>query len=60
MYANGDKQYLDTYGMVQRHRRVLNQSITISGSDNAASYGPIEIQSGTTVTIGSGGTWNIL
>jgi hypothetical protein len=58
--VNDDKQYLDSYGIVKRNRNTIAEDVTISGSDNAASYGPITIQSGSTVTISSGGVWNIL
>ena len=60
LYVNDDKQYLDSYGIVKRNRNTIAENITIGGSDNAASYGPITIQSGSTVTISSGGVWNIL
>ncbi|CAR63343.1 tailfiber like protein [Synechococcus phage S-RSM4] len=58
--VRGDAQYLDSYGIVKRNRNTISEDITIGGSDNAASYGPITIQSGSTVTISSGGVWNIL
>jgi hypothetical protein len=58
--VNDDKQYLDSYGIVKRNRNTIAEDVTIGGSDNAASYGPITIQSGSTVTISSGGVWNIL
>ena len=58
--VNGDAQYLDTYGIVKRNRNSISQNLTIGGADNAASYGPVSIASGYTVTISSGGVWNIL
>ena len=58
--VNDDKQYLDTYGVIKRNRNTIAESITIGGSDNASSVGPITIASGHTVTISSGGVWNIL
>ena len=60
MYANGDKQYVDTYGIIKRNRKTISENVTIASSDNAASIGPLEIQSGTTITISSGGVWSIL
>ena len=60
LYVNDDKQYLDTYGVIKRNRNTIAESITIGGSDNASSVGPITIASGHTVTISSGGVWNIL
>ena len=58
--VNGDAQYLDSYGIVKRNRNSISQNLTIGGGDNAASYGPVAIASGYTVTISSGGVWNIL
>jgi len=58
--VNADAQYLDTYGVVKRNRNSISENLTIGGADNAASYGPITIASGYTVTISSGGVWNIL
>ena len=58
--VNGDAQYLDTYGIVKRNRNSISQNLTIGGADNAASYGPVAVASGYTVTISSGGVWNIL
>ncbi len=58
--VNQDAQYLDSYGVIKRNRNSIAEDITIGGSDNAASYGPITIASGKTVTISSGGVWNIL
>ena len=58
--VNADAQYLDSYGVVKRNRNSISENLTIGGADNAASYGPITISSGYTVTISSGGVWNIL
>ena len=58
--VNGDEQILDTYGVIKRNRNSISENITIGGSDNAASFGPIQISSGYTVTISSGGVWNVL
>jgi hypothetical protein len=58
--VEGDAQYLDSYGVVKRNRNSISENLTIGGADNAASYGPITIASGYTVTISSGGVWNIL
>jgi len=58
--VEGDAQYLDSYGVVKRNRNSIAENLTIGGADNAASYGPITIASGYTVTISSGGVWNIL
>ena len=60
LYANGDKQWLDTYGVIRVNRKSITENVTISASDNAVSAGPITIGSGYTVTIQEGGVWNII
>ena len=40
--------------------QTVTQSYTITNGKNAGSFGPIEIQSGATVTIGAGETWTIV
>ena len=40
--------------------QIVTQNYTISNGHNAGSFGPIEIQSGVTVTVGSGETWTVV
>jgi len=40
--------------------QTVTQNYTITNGKNAGSFGPIEIQSGATVTIGAGETWTIV
>ena len=40
--------------------QTITQDYTISNSKNAGSFGPITIQSGVTVTVGSGETWTVV
>ena len=40
--------------------QTVTQSYTITNGKNAGSFGPIEIQSGATVTVGAGETWTIV
>ena len=40
--------------------QTVTQDYTITNGKNAGSFGPIEIQSGATVTIGAGETWTIV
>ena len=40
--------------------QTVTQSYTITDGKNAGSFGPIDIQSGSTVTIGSGETWTVV
>ena len=40
--------------------QTVTQSYTITNGQNAGSFGPITIQSGVTVTVGSGETWTVV
>ena len=40
--------------------QTVTQSYTITNGKNAGSFGPIEIQSGATVTVGAGESWTIV
>jgi hypothetical protein len=58
--ADGDKQYIDRYGVVKRNRNTLADSLTINNGDSCGSFGPITINNGVTVQIAPGGAWVIL
>jgi hypothetical protein len=58
--ATGDKQWIDSYGIFKRNRQTVSENVTVANGDNCMSAGPITIQSGTTVTISSGGYWSIV
>jgi hypothetical protein len=58
--ASGDKQYLDSYGIIKRNRQNIGESITINNGDSCGSFGPITINSGVTIQVASGGAWVIL
>ena len=57
--ANGDKQWIDTYGIIKRNRNNISENISINNGDNCQSIGPITINNGYTITINSGGYWSI-
>jgi len=40
--------------------QTVTQNYTITNGKNAGSFGPIAIQSGVTVTVGSGETWTVV
>jgi len=51
--GNGDQIFWE-------NDKTVTGNYTITNNKNAGSFGPIEIQSGVTVTIGSGETWTIV
>ena len=60
LYANNDRQWLDSYGVVKANRQSINENMTIPTSMNACSYGPLTVNSGRTIYIGNGATWTVL
>ena len=58
--VNGDKQYIDKYGILKRNRATISDNVTVSSSDRCMSAGPIEVGNGVTVTISNGGVWTIV
>ena len=51
---------IDNSGPLYYNERTINQNITVAGTDNVLSAGPIIIGDGYTVTIQDGGEWAIV
>ena len=60
LYANGDKQWLDTYGVFKANRNTIAENITVPANTNCMSAGPITINNNTTITIADGASWSIV
>jgi len=60
LYANGDKQWLDSYGVFKANRNTIGESISIPQNTNCMSAGPITINNGSTITIADGASWSIV
>ena len=58
--SNGDKQWIDTYGVFKRNRTTVAENITVQNGDNCMSAGPITINNNQVVTINNGGSWSIV
>ena len=56
--ANGDKQWVDSYGVIKTNRSTITEDVTIPTGTNGLSTGPISISSGNTVTVN--GEWVIV
>jgi hypothetical protein len=56
--ANGDKQWVDSYGVIKTNRDSISENITIPEDTNGLSAGPITIQVGSEVTVN--GEWVIV
>jgi len=56
--ANGDKQWVDSYGVIKTNRDTITENITIPSGTNGLSAGPITIAAGFEVTVN--GDWAIV
>jgi len=58
--ANGDKQWVDSYGVIKTNRNSISENVTIPSGTNGVSAGPVTINSGYEVTVSSGAEWVIV
>ena len=56
--ANGDAQWLDTFGVIKANRNTISEDVTIPSDTNGLSSGPITIADGNTITVN--GEWAIV
>ena len=56
--ANGDKQWVDSYGVIKTNRTTISEDVTIPADTNGISSGPIVIAEGNEVTVN--GEWVIV
>ena len=56
--ANGDKQQVDSYGVIKTNRSTIDEDVTIPAGTNGLSTGVVSISSGQTVTVN--GEWTIV
>ena len=56
--ANGDNQWLDTYGVIKSNRDEIAENVTIPLGTNGLSPGPITVTQGFTVDVQ--GEWVIV
>ena len=60
LYANGVKQWIDSYGIFKANSNTVSENVTIPANVNCVSAGPITIANGYTVTINNSGNWAIV
>ena len=56
--ANGDKQWVDSYGVIKTNRDTISENIILPAGTNGLSVGPITISDGYQVTLN--GDWAIV
>jgi hypothetical protein len=60
LYANGDRQWLDSFGVFKANRNTVAENVTIPANTNCMTAGPITINNGNTVIIQDGAAWSII
>ena len=60
LYANGVKQWIDSYGIFKANSNTVSENVTVPANVNCVSAGPITIANGYTVTINNSGNWAIV
>jgi hypothetical protein len=60
LYANGDRQWLDSFGVFKANRNTIAENVTIPTNTNCMSVGPITINNGTTIVIQNGASWSVV
>lgn len=58
--ANGDSQWLDTYGIFKANRNIIDEDVTIPQSVNCMTAGPVTINNNRTIIISDGSSWSIV
>ena len=56
--ANGDKQWVDSYGVIKAFKNTIDENVTIPSGTNGVSAGTTKISPGYTVTVK--GEWRIV
>jgi hypothetical protein len=56
--ANGDKQWVDSYGVLKINKNTINENVTIPVGTNGVSAGTITVGAGYTVTVQ--GEWRVV
>ena len=58
--ANGQAQWIDSYGVIKTSSATVNENISIPSGNNAFSFGPIGVGTNNIITIQTGAIWVIL
>jgi len=56
--ANGEKQWLDTYGIIKTNKNTIDENVTIPLGTNGFTVGAVTVGAGYTVTVQ--GEWRVL
>ena len=56
--ANGDNQWLDTYGVIKANSTEINENVTIPSGTNGLTVGTVKVGAGYSVTVQ--GNWRVV
>lgn len=56
--ANGEKQWLDTYGIIKANKNSIDENVTIPVGTNGVTAGTVTVGAGYTVTVQ--GEWRVV
>lgn len=56
--ANGESQWLDTYGVIKANKTTIDENVTIPSGTNGLTAGVVTVSPGYTVTVQ--GEWRIV
>ena len=60
LYANGEEQWIDSYGIFKTNGQTVGENVTVPNGINCGSFGPITINNNIVITVADGGSWNIV
>ena len=60
LYVKGVAQWLDSGGIIRTAANLIDEDVNIQANLTAVSFGRIELNTGRTLTIGSGAVWKII
>jgi len=56
--ANGENQWVDSYGVIKTNKNSVNENVTIPSGTNGITAGTVTVDAGYTVTVQ--GVWRII
>jgi hypothetical protein len=60
LYANGDRQWLDSFGVFKANRNTVAENVTVPSNTNCMTVGPITINTNTIITVQTNAAWSII
>jgi len=58
--ANGDRQWIDSYGVFKANRNTISESLVVPQNTNCMTAGPVTINNNVIIEIADGASWSIV